>query len=157
MTRDEVEGVLGHEISHVANGDMVTMTLLQGVVNAFVLFFARVIAFAVSQGVREESRGMVQFIVIIVLQIALSLLGAIVVAAFSRWREFRADRGGAQLAGNGKMVAALEKLRRNAELVDTSQEALATLKINGAPSRFAMLFASHPPLEARIARLQQYR
>ncbi len=157
MNRDEVEGVLGHEISHVANGDMVTMTLLQGVVNAFVLFFARVIAFAVSQGVREESRGMVQFAVVIVLQIALSLLGAIVVASFSRWREFRADRGGAQLAGTGKMVAALEKLRRNAELVDTRQESLATLKINGAPSRFALLFASHPPLEERIARLQQYR
>lgn len=157
MNRDEVEGVLGHEITHVANGDMVTMTLLQGVVNAFVLFFARVIAFAVSQGVREESRGMVQFAVIMVLQIVLSLLGAIVVAGFSRWREFRADRGGAQLAGTGKMVAALEKLRRNAELVDTRQESLATLKINGAPSRFAALFASHPPLEERIGRLQQSR
>jgi heat shock protein HtpX len=157
MNRDEVEGVLGHEVTHVANGDMVTMTLLQGVVNAFVLFFARVIAFAVSQGVREESRGMVQFAVIMVLQIVLGLLGAIVVAAFSRWREFRADRGGAQLAGTGKMVAALERLRRNAELVDTRQEALATLKINGAPSRFAMLFATHPPLDERITRLQQYR
>jgi heat shock protein HtpX len=157
MNRDEVEGVLGHEITHVANGDMVTMTLLQGVVNAFVLFFARVIAFAVSQGVREESRGMVQFAVIMLLQIVLGLLGAIVVAAFSRWREYRADRGGARLAGTGKMVAALERLRRNAELVDTRQEALATLKINGAPSRFAMLFATHPPLDERIMRLQQYR
>jgi heat shock protein HtpX len=157
MNRDEVEGVLGHEITHVANGDMVTMTLLQGVVNAFVLFFARVIAFAVSQNVREESRGMVNFLVIIVLQIVLSFLGAIVVAAFSRWREFRADHGGATLAGTPKMIAALERLRRNAELVDTSHEALATLKIAGAPSRFMALFASHPPLEERIARLQQYR
>jgi heat shock protein HtpX len=157
MNRDEVEGVLGHEITHVANGDMVTMTLLQGVVNAFVLFFARVIAFAVSQNVREESRGMVNFLVIIVLQIVLSFLGAIVVAAFSRWREFRADHGGATLAGTPKMIAALERLRRNAELVDTSHEALATLKIAGAPSRFMALFASHPPLEERIARLQHYR
>jgi heat shock protein HtpX len=157
MNRDEVEGVLGHEITHVANGDMVTMTLLQGVVNAFVLFFARVIASAVSQSVREESRGMVNFLVVIVLQIVLSLLGALVVAAFSRWREFRADHGGATLAGTPKMIAALERLRRNAELVDTRQEALATLKIAGAPSRFMTLMASHPPLEERIARLQQYR
>src|SRR5262245_32784104 len=157
MNRDEVEGVLGHEITHVANGDMVTMTLLQGVVNAFVLFFARVIAFAVTQSMREESRAMVQFAIVMVLQIVLSILGAIVVAGFSRWREYRADRGGAQLAGTGKMIAALERLRRNAELVDTRQESLATLKIAGAPSRFAALFASHPPLEERIARLQQYR
>ena len=157
MSRDEVEGVLGHEITHVANGDMVTMTLLQGVVNAFVLFFARIIAFAVSQRVREENRRMVQFAIIMVLQIVLSLLGALVVMAFSRWREFRADHGGAQLAGRGKMIAALERLRQNSELVDTRQEALATLKIAGAPSRMAALFASHPPLEVRIARLQQYR
>ena len=157
MNRDEVEGVLGHEITHVANGDMVTMTLLQGIVNAFVLFFARVIAFAVSQNVREESRGMVNFLVVIVLQIVLSLLGALVVAAFSRWREFGADRGGATLAGTPKMIAALERLRRNAEMVDTSHEALDTLKIAGAPSRFMALLASHPPLETRIARLQQYR
>ncbi len=157
MNRDEVEGVLGHEITHVANGDMVTMTLLQGVVNAFVLFFARVIAFAISQSVREESRGMINFLVVIVLQIVLSLLGAVVVAGFSRWREFRADRGGATLAGTPKMIAALERLRRNTELVDTRQEALATLKIAGGPSRFMRLMASHPPLEERIARLQQYR
>ena len=157
MNRDEVEGVLGHEITHVANGDMVTMTLLQGIVNAFVLFFARVIAFAVSQRLREESRGMVNFLIVIVLQIVLSLLGALVVAGFSRWREFRADHGGATLAGTPKMIAALERLRRNAEMVDTSHEALATLKIAGAPSRFMALLASHPPLEVRIARLQQYR
>ena len=157
MNRDEVEGVLGHEITHVANGDMVTMTLLQGVVNAFVLFFARVVAMAVSQNVRQETRGMVNFLVVIVLQIVLSLLGALVVAAFSRWREFRADHGGATLAGTPKMIAALERLRRNAEMVDTSHEALATLKIAGAPSRFMALLASHPPLEERIARLQQYR
>ncbi len=157
MHRGEIEGVLGHEITHVANGDMVTMTLLQGVVNAFVLFFARVIAFGVSQGVREESRAMVNFAIIMALQILLGMLGAIVVAAFSRWREFRADRGGATLAGREKMIAALERLRRTTELVDTRQEALATLKISGPPSRFATLFASHPPLDVRIQRLQQYR
>ena len=93
----------------------------------------------------------------LLLQIVLSLLGAMVVAAFSRGREFRADRGGARLAGTGSMIAALERLRRNTELVDTRQEALATLKISGAPSRFTALHATHPPLEVRIARLQQLR
>ena len=100
---------------------------------------------------------MVNGLIVIVLQIVLSLLGALVVASFSRWREFRADHGGATLAGTPKMIAALERLRRNAEMVDTSHEALATLKIAGAPSRFMALLASHPPLEERIARLQQYR
>jgi heat shock protein HtpX len=156
MNGDEVEGVLGHEISHIANGDMVTMTLIQGVVNAFVLFLARVIAFAISQNVRDENRGAVNFGVVLVLQIVLSLFGAMVVAAFSRWREFRADRGGATLAGSPKMIAALERLRRTSELVDTRQEAMATLKIAGGPSRFMALMASHPPLEERIARLQQH-
>ena len=155
MNRDEVEGVLGHEISHVANGDMVTMTLIQGVVNAFVLFLARVIAFAITQNMRDENRGAVNFAVVLVLQIVLSLLGAMVVAAFSRWREFRADRGGATLAGAPKMVAALERLRRTTELVDTRQEAMATLKIAGGRSRFMTLMASHPPLEDRITRLRQ--
>jgi len=155
MNRDEIEGVLGHEISHVANGDMVTMTLIQGVVNAFVLFLARVIAFAITQNMRDENRGAVNFAVVLVLQIVLSLLGAMVVAAFSRWREFRADRGGATLAGAPKMVAALERLRRTTELVDTRQEAMATLKIAGGRSRFMSLMASHPPLEDRIARLRQ--
>jgi len=155
MNRDEIEGVLGHEISHVANGDMVTMTLIQGVVNAFVLFLARVIAFAITQNMRDENRGAVNFAVVLILQIVLSLLGAMVVAAFSRWREFRADRGGATLAGAPKMVAALERLRRTTELVDTRQEAMATLKIAGGRSRFMSLMASHPPLEDRIARLRQ--
>src|SRR5262249_32944648 len=106
MDREELEAVLGHEITHLANGDMVTMTLLQGVINAFVRFFARVIAFAVSANVKENSRRMVNYLVTIVLEIAFSLFGMIVVAAFSRWREYRADRGGAQLAGTGKMIDA---------------------------------------------------
>src|SRR4029453_4221090 len=102
MDRDQVEGVLGHEITHVANGDMVTMTLLQGIVNAFVMFFARVIAFVVTQSMRSESRRMVQYLITFVLEIALSILGFMVVAAFSRWREFPAESGGGQLAGPHK-------------------------------------------------------
>jgi heat shock protein HtpX len=155
LGRDQVEGVLGHEITHVANGDMVTMTLVQGIVNAFVMFIARVIAFFVSQSVREESRAMVNFLVIIVLQIALSILGMIVVAWFSRQREFRADAGGARLAGRQKMIGALEALRSTTELVDTHQQSLATLKIAGKPSGFLSLFSTHPPLDERIEVLRR--
>jgi heat shock protein HtpX len=155
MSRDQVEGVLGHEITHVSNGDMVTMTLIQGIVNAFVMFIARVIAFFVAQSVREESRAMVNFLVTIVLQIALSLLGMIVVAWFSRQREFRADAGGATLAGKQKMIGALEALKRTTELVDTEQPSLATLKIASKPGGFLSLFATHPPLDVRIEALRQ--
>jgi heat shock protein HtpX len=154
MDRDQIAGVLGHEITHISNGDMVTMTLIQGVVNAFVMFLARVIAFAVSQSVREESRYMVQFLVTIVLEIALSILGLLVVAWFSRAREFRADAGGAHLAGRERMVGALQALQRTTQLVDNQQHALATLKISGSGGMMA-LFATHPPLEERIAALQQ--
>ena len=112
MSQRQMEGVLGHEVAHIANGDMVTMTLVQGVVNAFVMFFARVIAFAVSQNVKEESRRMVNFMVTMALEIAFSLLGAMVVAYFSRRREFRADAGGAQLAGSASMIDALKALKR---------------------------------------------
>lgn len=160
MNRQEVEGVLGHEIAHVANGDMVTMTLIQGVINVFVMFFARVIAFAIVQFMRrDDERGGglgLQFLLTFVLEILLSLLGAMVVAAFSRWREFRADAGGARVAGRGNMISALQALQRTHELVDTRHEALATLKIAGKRSGLAMLFATHPPLEARIARLQRF-
>lgn len=107
MNRSEVEGVLAHEVAHVANGDMVTMTLVQGVVNAFVMFFARIISWSLSQLVDEEKRGVVSFIATIVLEIAFSLLGMVVVAAFSRHREYRADGGGAALVGKAKMAAAL--------------------------------------------------
>jgi heat shock protein HtpX len=155
MSRDHVEGVLGHELTHVSNGDMVTMTLVQGIVNAFVMFIARVIAFFVSQSVREESRAMVNFLVTIVLQIGLSLLGMIVVAWFSRQREFRADAGGAALAGKQKMIGALEELKRTTELVDTQQPSLATLKIASKPGSFLGLFATHPPLDVRIEALRQ--
>lgn len=155
MGREHIEGVLGHELTHVANGDMVTMTLIQGVVNAFVMFFARIIAFAVSQGVREEWRAMTNFIVTVVLEIALSLLGLIVVAWFSRQREFRADAGGAQLAGRAKMIGALQALKQTVELVDTEQKSLATLKISGKAGAVTSLFATHPPLDVRIEALQR--
>jgi len=160
MDRRQVEGVLGHEIAHVANGDMVTMTLIQGVINAFVMFFARAIAFAAAQFLRgDDERGpsfMLQWVLTIVLEIALSILGAIVVAFFSRWREFRADAGGARLAGRDSMISALEGLQRTTELVDTRQQALATLKISGGRKRgLAFLFATHPPLEERIERLRR--
>ncbi|MBI4386163.1 MAG: protease HtpX [Elusimicrobia bacterium] len=157
MSREELEGVLGHEISHVANGDMVTMMLIQGVVNAFVMFFARAIGFFLSQNARGENRRTVYFMTTFVLEILLSLLGAMVVAWFSRWREFRADRGGARLAGVDKMVNALRRLQRSVERVgiDERAPALASLKIAGRPARFLALFATHPPLETRIAALKR--
>ncbi|MBI4348136.1 MAG: protease HtpX [Elusimicrobia bacterium] len=158
MNRSQLEGVLGHEVAHVANGDMVTMTLIQGVVNAFVMFFARIIAFAVSQNVKEESRRMVNFIVTIVLEIALSFLGAMVVAWFSRRREFRADAGGARLSGGTSMVEALKALKRYTERIGVEEHAsVATLKISGQPSGLLALLSTHPPLEERIARLEGAR
>ena len=152
MSSSQVEGVLGHEVSHIANGDMVTMTLIQGIVNAFVMFFARVIAFALSQNVKEESRYMVRSLVTFVLEIGLSLLGMIVVAWFSRRREYRADKGGAQLAGTGKMIDALRALQGGR--LEDAAPALATLKISGKPGGFMALLSTHPPLEERIARLE---
>lgn len=155
MSPAQVEGVLGHEVAHVANGDMVTMTLVQGIINAFVMFFARIIAYAASQFVREDSRRMVQMLVTIVLEIAFSILGAMVVATFSRWREFRADAGGANLAGRGKMIEALKGLQRTLEIaqVDDNQ-AVAAFKISGKKNKFLQLLSTHPPLEERIRRLE---
>lgn len=155
MSQRQMEGVLGHEVAHIANGDMVTMTLLQGVVNAFVMFFARIIAFAVSQSVKEESRRMVNFLVTMVLEIIFSLLGAVVVSYFSRRREFSADEGGARLAGSASMIDALKALKRSSETIGVEEHAsLATLKISGSPSGLLALLATHPPIEARIARLE---
>ena len=163
MGSREVAGVLGHEISHVANGDMVTMTLLQGVINSFVLFLSRVLAFVVAQALRsrdDRGGGLLQFFLMIVFQIVLSLLGAMVVSRFSRWREFRADAGGARLAGRENMIGALRGLKRlyEPELAAAEarqSQAFASLKISGPPRGFMALFASHPPLEERIARLEQ--
>ena len=156
MDRRQIEGVLAHEITHVSNGDMVTMTLLQGIINAIVMFLARIIAFAVSQNAKEENRWFIRFIVTIVLEFALSLLGMIAVMWFSRRREFEADKGGANLAGRENMIAALKALERTADMRDANQPAsVATLKISGKPrSSWAMLFASHPPLRERIERLE---
>jgi heat shock protein HtpX len=153
MQRDEVEGVLAHEVSHIGNGDMVTMTLIQGVVNAFVIFFARVIASLLRSAVDERMSGVVYFMTVIVLQIVLGLLGSVVVAWFSRAREFRADAGAATLAGRGKMIAALQRLQQNTKMIETDHPALATLKISGGRSWMALL-STHPPLEVRIAALQ---
>ena len=156
MQRDEVEGVLAHEVSHIGNGDMVTMTLIQGVVNAFVIFFARVIASLLRSAVDERMSGVVYFMTVIVLQIVLGLLGSVVVAWFSRAREFRADAGAATLAGRGKMIAALQRLQQNTKMIETDHPALATMKISGARSWMALL-STHPPLDARIAALQNAR
>lgn len=163
MDREQVEGVLGHEVAHIANGDMVTMTLLQGVVNAFAMFLARVLAFAINQATRsrdDDSRGggyFMQYLLIHVFEIVFLLLGSIVVSWFSRWREFRADAGGARYAGQGNMIGALRALQRfhDRAAVDDRGGSLQTLKISAPPSRFLKLFMSHPPLEQRIARLEQ--
>jgi len=157
MSRDEVEGVLAHEVAHIQNGDMVTMTLIQGVVNAFVMFASRVIANIARNAVDERNGRMVQFMVTIVLDIALGILGSMVVAWFSRAREFRADAGAATLAGRGKMIAALRRLQASHELVDTGTPSLATMKIAGGDGRWMLLFSTHPPLEARIAALENLR
>jgi heat shock protein HtpX len=156
MSRDEVEGVLAHEVAHIQNGDMVTMTLIQGVVNAFVMFFARIIASILRNAVDERMSGIVYFLTVIVLQIALGLLGMVVVGWFSRAREFRADAGSAALAGRGKMIAALQRLQQNTKLIENEHPALATLKISGTSSWLALM-STHPPLEARIAALQNAR
>jgi heat shock protein HtpX len=161
----EMEGVLGHEVTHIANGDMVTMTLIQGVINAFVLFLSRVLAFVVSQAMRsrddrDSGGGWMQFILVYVFQIVFSILGSIVVCWFSRVREFRADAGGARLAGRENMINALRALRRLYEPEAAAAEAqhsqaFQSLKISGPPRGFLALFATHPPIEERIARLER--
>jgi heat shock protein HtpX len=157
MKEDEIEGVLAHEVSHIANGDMVTMTLLQGVMNAFVMFFARVIASVLvrSDDNRRGGGGM-YFLVVIVLQIVLGILASLITAWFSRYREYRADAGGAHLAGRERMLGALRRLAANHELVDTRHQALATMKISDLPA-WTSLLSTHPPLEDRIAALQNQR
>jgi heat shock protein HtpX len=153
MRREEVEGVLAHEVSHIQNGDMVTMTLIQGVVNAFSIFFSRVIANIIRQMVDERMSNLVFFVSTIVFDIIFSILGMMVVAWFSRAREFRADAGAAVLSSRGNMIAALQRLQMNQQLVDTSQPQLATMKISGGKGWMALM-STHPPLEARISALQ---
>jgi len=153
MSADEVEAVVGHEISHVANGDMITMALMQGVVNTFVYFFASIIGHFVDRVIlkNEEGHGMGYFITQMVAQVALSFLASILVMWFSRYREFHADAGGAKLAGKDKMIAALRALQR-AQNPEELPGQLAAFGINGGGVQ--KLFMSHPPLEERIAALQ---
>lgn len=164
MSQKELEGVIAHEISHITNGDMVTMTLIQGVVNAFVMFMARVIAFALSGlgNKRQNSSSGGSYasyaILVFVFEIIFMILGSIVVAWFSRFREFRADRGGADLAGREKMIAALESLKSMQRIRDPNVDkpSFEAMKISTPrKSGWMMLFASHPPLDDRIARLKQ--
>jgi heat shock protein HtpX len=154
MSHEEVEGVLAHEISHIQNGDMVTMTLIQGVVNAFSIFFSRVIANIIRQLVDERISHLVFFVATLVFDIVFSLLGMIVVAWFSRAREFRADAGAAALSSRHNMIAALQRLMSHKQMVDDSQPQLQTMKINGGRG-FMGLISTHPPLEERIAALQK--
>jgi heat shock protein HtpX len=158
MSKDEVEAVLGHEIAHVANGDMVTMTLLQGVMNTFVVFLSRVIGYVVDRVVlrnENDAPGIGYYLTTIVLDIALGFLAAIVVAWFSRRREFRADAGAVQLMGtNRPMINALARLG-GMEPGELPQQVKA-LGINGGPGGMLSLFSTHPPIEQRIAALQAH-
>lgn len=154
MTRDEIEAVLAHEISHVANGDMVTLTLIQGVVNTFVVFLSRVIAFFIDRVVFKIQRGHgpAFWIVSIVAQIVLGIFASMIVMWFSRWREYRADAGGATLAGRGKMIAALRRLQgsQQAKMPDE----LLAFGIN--TGKMSALMSSHPPLADRIRALENH-
>jgi heat shock protein HtpX len=160
MKRDEIEGVAAHEIAHIANGDMVTMALLQGVINAFVMFLSRVIAFAITvRGGEDRDRpSMLTYILIPILEIVFSFLGMIVVGYFSRKREFRADADSARLAGRQKMIAALEALRAafgNPVTAPQTVNGLDSMKISGKQGGFISLFSTHPPLEVRIEALKK--
>ncbi len=157
MRPEEIEGVLAHEVAHISNGDMVTMTLLQGIINAFVMFFARLVAFGVRSTSDSRNSYMMSWMVMVVLEIGFGILGSMITAWFSRQREFRADRGGATLAGRDRMLGALRRLAASQQLVDTSHQALATMKINGARGGWMVFFSTHPPLEARIAALERFQ
>jgi heat shock protein HtpX len=158
MSRDEVEAVLAHEVSHVANGDMVTMTLLQGVMNTFVIFLARVIGTVVDRAISGNrdngGGGIAYFAIVLFLQFVLGLLASIIVMAFSRWREFRADAGSARISGKEKMIAALSRLDAGRG-ENTLPQAIQAFGIAGGGMR--KLFSSHPPIEERIAALRNAR
>jgi heat shock protein HtpX len=161
MNDDELEGVLAHEVAHIANGDMVTMTLIQGVINAFVMFFAKIAAFALDQAMRkdeDDSRGpgWTYYISQMVFQMVFSILGSVVVMYFSRAREFRADAGAAKISGRDKMIAALRRLKSTFDIVEEdSNQQIACMKISGH-SKMAKLFSTHPSLDERIEALQKY-
>ncbi len=157
MKRDEVEAVLAHEVSHVANGDMITLALIQGVVNTFVFFLSRVIGHIVDRVVFkvERGHGPAFWITAIVAQIILGILASAIVMWFSRYREFKADAGGGNLAGNHKMIAALERLKRGANEPHLPDQLEAFGISGGMKAGIARLFMSHPPLDERIAALQR--
>jgi heat shock protein HtpX len=154
MNRDEIEAVLAHEMSHVGNGDMITLTLIQGVINTFVVFLSRVIGHVVDRVVlkNERGHGIGFFVTSMIAQVVLGILASMIVMWFSRWREYRADAGSAQLAGRHKMIAALRRLQQG-QATEALPDEMAAFGITGG--KVAALFASHPPLEDRIAALQK--
>lgn len=158
MTEDEAEAVLGHEISHVANGDMVTMALLQGVLNTFVIVLARVVGGVIDSAMagnnREGGRGFAYYIIVFVLEMVFGLFATMIAMWFSRYREFRADAGGAHLAGRQKMIAALERLSLNHGQSTLPSQVQAFGIAGGIGDGLRKLFLSHPPLEQRIAALR---
>ncbi len=159
MNRQEVEAVLGHEVGHVANGDMVTLTLIQGVVNTFVIFLARIVGNIVDRAVfrSEDGRGVGYFVTVIVAEIVFGILASIIVAWFSRQREFRADAAGARLAGTNSMIGALEALKRVHDPHPLPAQMAAFGIAGGVPTGLKKLFMSHPPLDERIAALREAR
>lgn len=167
MDREQIRAVIGHEISHIANGDMVTMTLLQGVINAFVLFLARILAYAIANMGQRNKNGSSSYLsytlLTILFEVVFMILGSMIVAAFSRYREFKADAGSSRIYNKEAMIAALERLQKEQANIQPHQEepkAIAALMITEGKSPSAMrrigaLFASHPPLEERIAALRK--
>jgi heat shock protein HtpX len=162
MRPEEVRAVLAHEIGHVANGDMVTLALIQGVVNTFVMFFARVVAHLIDQFLKSRSEGaglgfMGYFAVVVVAEIVFGIIASAIVAWFSRFREYRADAAGAQLAGSGAMINALARLKAETEMPDQMPDTLRAMAITKGQTRSLMerLFASHPPLDDRIRALKE--
>ena len=159
FSRDEVRAVMAHEIGHVANGDMVTLTLIQGVINTFVMFFARIIGHTVDRVVfkNEDGHGIGFYIVTLISEIILAFLATMIVMAFSRFREYRADAAGASLTSRGAMIGALQKLlaEQRARVPNSMPDSLHAFGINGGVKQtLGKFFASHPPLEARISALQ---
>ena len=162
MNTDEVEGVLAHEVAHIANGDMVTLALIQGVVNAFVMFFARIAAFALSQAMsgnrdneeRSSASPLIQMVLVMVFEVLFGFLAMFIVAYFSRIREYRADKGGAQFASRAKMIAALRKLKSRIDYVDDSQDTIKAMKISSKKGLMSFL-STHPSLDDRIAALER--
>lgn len=160
MNRNEVRAVIGHEIAHVANGDMITLSLIQGVINTFVMFFARIIGSFIDKAVfkNEEGHGFAYFMIVMVIEMVLAILASMIVMWFSRFREFRADAGGAALTDKQSMISALQSLKREYEAPQELPDGMLAFGINGQWKQgLAQLFSSHPPLDVRIAALQTIR